>query len=219
MGRDDIGRAQKAARRADISGSGPTRRGESNAPGALSPFQMFGEAMLTGILVAVASLPIVTLPVALAAGSRHLRAFIRGDASHWATFWREIRTGIAGSAGLGLGLVALSLVFVANTALARTGALPGGVAIAWITGAVTVAAATGIVLAGTVWDPHTGWLPALRAVPALAGADPLGTLLFVVSIVLVVFLTMVLVPLIVPLLGCVALAMVAIPMRKGQRPQ
>lgn len=214
MGRN-VTRAQKEARRADLSGSGPTRRGESDAAGALSPFQLFGEAMLTGILVAVASVPIVTLPVALAAGSRHLTAFIRGDASPWATFWREIRAGLAGSAGLGLGLVALSLVFVANTALARTGALPGGVAIAWITGSVTVAFATAIALAGTAWDPETGWIPALRAVPTLAGADPLGTVLFVVSIVLVVFLTMVLVPLIVPLLGCLALAMVAIPMRRG----
>jgi hypothetical protein len=215
MGRNTTTRAQRAARQADISGSGPTRRGESDAPGALSPFQMFGEAMLSGILVTVASLPIVTLPVALAAGGHHLRAFIRGDASHWATFWREIRAGLAGSACLGLGLLALSLVFVANTALARTGALPGGVAIAWITGAATVALATAIVIAGTAWDPETGWLAALRAVPALAGADPLGALLFVVSIVLVVFLAMVLVPLIVPLLGCLALAMVAIPMRRG----
>ena len=214
MGRN-LTREQKAAQRAAISGSGPTRRNDSDAPVPVAAFQMFGEAMLTGILVAVASLPIVTLPVALAAGARHLRAFIRGDASHWADFWREIRAGIAGSAGLGLGLLALSLIFVANTALAKTGALPGGVGIAWLTGAVTVAAATAIVMAGTVWDPETGWLVALRAVPALAGADVLGAVLFVVSIVLVVFLTMVLVPLIVPLLGVVALAMVAIPMRKG----
>jgi hypothetical protein len=79
----------RAARRADASGSGPTleERDPVRYPGAKGAFALFGEVLLTGLLVTVAGLLVVTLPAALAAGIRHLRRYAGAEQSHVRTFW------------------------------------------------------------------------------------------------------------------------------------
>jgi hypothetical protein len=209
-------REEKAARRADLSGSGPVReeRAPLRFPGATGAFALFGEALLVGLLITVGGILLVTLPAALAAGIRHLRRYLNAEASPQRRFWRDYLAAMPG--GLVVGLVALPLVLllVLDIDLANSGALPGGAAIAvvgWI-GLAVVAVA--LLSAAGAWTPDSGWRPALRRVPAAAVADPGGALFLVAAAGLVGLLTWVLVPLVIPALGCAALAVVAIPARR-----
>ena len=47
-----------------------------------------------GILVAVASLPVVTWPAALAAGASHLRRFLRGESATVRQFVGDVRRAV-----------------------------------------------------------------------------------------------------------------------------
>ena len=68
-------------------------------------FALFGEVLLTGVMVFVLSLPVLTLPAALVAGIRHLRRFTNGEGSSVAGLWRDFRDALWG--GVGVALVAL----------------------------------------------------------------------------------------------------------------
>ena len=71
-------KAEQAAVREARSGAGPTREGAEPGrnPGAAAKFGLFGEVLTVGLLMALISLAVVTLPIALAAGIRHLRRFV-----------------------------------------------------------------------------------------------------------------------------------------------
>ncbi|WP_240659004.1 DUF624 domain-containing protein, partial [Microbacterium sp. CPCC 204701] len=152
-------RELRAARHADASGSGPTldEREPARFPGAKGAFALFGEVLLTGMLVLAGGLAVLTLPAALAAGIRHLRRYVNAEASHARTFWQDYRRALPG--GLVVGLVALvvALVLVLDIDLAGSGALPGGPAIAVIGWAGVVAGAVALLTAAGSWTPERGW--------------------------------------------------------------
>ncbi|HEX5729580.1 MAG TPA: hypothetical protein VFX99_09150, partial [Microbacterium sp.] len=64
------------------------------------------------------------------------------------------------------------------------------------------------------WSREAGWRAALRNAPAALVADLRGMLFLAAAAALVCVLTWVLVPLVIPALGCAALAVVAIPARR-----
>jgi hypothetical protein len=206
---------QRAAKRADRSGSGPTRSDAPPArfPGATSAFGLLGEVLLVGVLVTVASLPIVTLPVALAAGVRHLGRFLRAEASPLRQFWRDLRAALVGGIGIGAIVVVLAAVLVLDVVLANTVALPGAEAIAIVGWVGLALVATALCSAAGRWSPETGWLAAVRGVPRAWRADVAGALYLVATVVFAGVVTWQLAPLIIPALGCVALAIFAVPQR------
>lgn len=53
-----------------------------------------GQVLWVGILVAVASLPVVTWPAALAAGASHLRRFLRGESATVRQFVGDVRRAV-----------------------------------------------------------------------------------------------------------------------------
>src|SRR3954470_23993863 len=105
-------REARAARRADLSGSGPTleERPAARFPGATAKFALLGEVLLVGLLVTLVSLPLVTLPAALATGIRHLRRYIAAEGSPLAAAWRDLRAAFPG--GLVVGMAGLVLVLL-----------------------------------------------------------------------------------------------------------
>ncbi len=216
MGAIATKREYRAARRADASGSGPTleERPAARFPGATGAFALFGEVLLVGVLVTVAGLAVVTLPAALAAGIRHLRRYVDAEASPARAFWRDVRAALPG--GLVVGTVALVVagVLTLDIVLANSGALPGGGAVGAIGWIGAVAAATLLLAAAGAWSPETGWRGALREGRAALGADLRGALYLAATAVFVGVAAWMLVPLIVPALGCAALAVVAIPVRR-----
>lgn len=212
-------REARAAVRGDRTGSGPTLGDAPRLrhPGAAGAFALLGEVLLIGLLMSVVSLGVVTLPVALAAGIRHLRRYVAAEDSRYAFFWHDVRAGLLPGAAVGAVAVIVSLVLVIDIDLARSGFLPGGVlveAVGWAgLGVVTV----GMLLAASAWHPQGGWRAAIRAVPAAARADAFGVVYLVATVGFVGVVTWALPPLFIAAIGCAALAVVAIPARPRRR--
>ncbi|WP_347976871.1 DUF624 domain-containing protein [Microbacterium sp. ProA8] len=209
----------RAARRADASGSGPTleERDPVRYPGAKGAFALFGEVLLTGLLVTVAGLLVVTLPAALAAGIRHLRRYAGAEQSHVRTFWQDWRRALPGGVVVGIVAVALAVLLLLDIDLANSGALPGGPLIAVIGWAGLLIAAVAVLLAAGAWTPERGWRPAVRGIPSSIARDPIGAAYLAAAAVLVVVMTWMLAPLVVAGLGCAAFAVMAVPARRGRR--
>jgi len=212
-------RELRAAKRADASGSGPAleERPPARFPGATGAFALFGEVLLTGVLVAIAGLGVITLPAALAAGIRHLRRYLNAEASPVRFFWRDVRAALPGGLLVGLAGVLLAGLLLLDIDLAGSGMLPGGPAIAVIGWIGLVVGAVVLLSAAGAWSPELGWRAALSTVPASLRGDLRGALFLAATAVFVGVTTWMLVPLIVPALGCVALAVVAIPERRRAR--
>jgi len=211
----------RAARRAALTGSGPTRDDgatEARFPGARSAFGLLGEVLLIGVLIALVSLPVLTLPAALAAGVRHLRRFLRAEDSALEWFWRDVRASLVGGVGVGAASVVTAVVLALDIDLAASGMLPGGPVVGLIGWAGLAALVLVLFTAAGRWTPEAGWLGAVRAVPDALLADLAGAAYLLATAVFAAVVTWQLVPLIVPALGCAALAIVAVPERPRRRP-
>lgn len=207
---------ERTAKRIALSGIGPSGHHVLNSrwPGATGAFGLFGEVLLIGLLVFVVAVPVVTLPLALAAGTRHLRRYLLAEDSGLALFWRDVRAGLPG--GLLVGLTALAAVGILalDLALASSGALPGGMIVGvagWIGLAVV---ALGISVTARTWDPATGWKRAIRAARREMKADMVGMLYLLIACGFVVLVTWQLPPLLLPGLGVLVLAILAVPERR-----
>ena len=213
-------RDRRAAIRADRNGSGPAleERDPVRFPGAGAKFALFGEVLLVGLLVTVVGALVVTLPVALAAGIRHLRRYVAAEDSRVRLFWGDVRRGILPGLVVGLVVAALAVVFLLDIDLARSGFLPGGPVIEIVGWMGLSALAIAVLSLAQQWSPEIGWRGAVRRVPAAIADDPIGAVYLLVAAALVVFLTTsVLVPLFPAALGCALLAAVAVPERRRRR--
>ena len=210
-----ISREQRAARRLDRDGIGPVLhdRRVGAWPGAAGGFALWGEVLLTGIMVTIASLGVVTLPAALAAGSRHLTRYARSESSRWAEFWADVRAALPGGVGIGAVAAVLGTVLAVDISLARAGMLPAAAAIEAVSWLGLIAAGTVLLAAAGQWDQHAGWRAAvMRGLSQLRG-DIGGAAYLVVTVAFVGVCTWALPALLVPALGCAAIATVAIPAR------
>ncbi|MCC2594040.1 hypothetical protein LKO27_11550 [Tessaracoccus sp. OS52] len=208
-------RARRAARRAELDGSGPVReeRAPEQNPGAVGKFGLFAEVLQVGLLVSLVGLLVVTLPAGLAAGVRHLRRFVAAEDSSMSLFWDDVKRALLPGAAVGAVFLALVGVLLLDINLARSGLLPGGVmveVVGWVGLAVLAVA---LLAAAGAWNPADGWRGALRRVPGLVVADVPGALYLLATAGFVVIVTWALFPLLLPALGCAALAVVAIPGR------
>jgi len=177
-------------------------------------FALFGEVLMVGLLITVGGVLLVTLPAALAAGIRHLRRYLNAEGSPQRQFWRDYLKALPG--GLVVGVVGLGLVglLILDIDLANSGALPGGMVIALVGWVGLAAVAVTLLAAAGSWTRDLGWRAAVRGVPASLAADVTGVLFLIATAVFVCVLTWVLVPLVIPALGCAALAVIAIPERR-----
>ncbi|MFH8251977.1 hypothetical protein ACH3VR_16550 [Microbacterium sp. B2969] len=206
----------KAARRDDVSGAGPTleERPPARFPGMAGAFAFFGEVLATGLLILAAGILVVTLPAALAAGIRHLRRYLAAEGSPVRLFWSDLKAAIVGGLLVGFAVVVLSLVLALDIVLANSGALPGGPVIGAVGWAGLVATATALLFAAAAWTPEHGWRGAVRSIPSAATADAIGTLYLAAAAFFVGLSAWMLPPLVIPALGCAALAVIAIPARR-----
>lgn len=209
-------RQSKLARRAALNGSGPVphETAPPRWPGAVSTFALLGEVLLTGILVTAGSLLVVTFPAALAAGIRHLRRFLEGKDSRAGSFWRELLAALPGGLAVGGAALVPAVVLLLNIRLASTGALPGGSLVGPASWGVLAFLVLFTAAMAAQWTPDAGWRPTLRLSLRALTSDPGGALYVFAAVVFAGIVTWQLVPLIVPALGCVVLAVVAAPERR-----
>lgn len=212
-------RAHRAAKREARSGAGPTVAGIEPGvnPGATAKFGLFGEVLTVGLLMSIIALGVVTLPIALAAGIRHLRRFVAAEDSRTALFWEDVRAGILPSLAVGVPAALIATVLTIDVVLAGSGALPGGEAIAVVGWAGLLALSVAVLLAAGAWSPSLGWKDAVRAVPAAIRADAAGAAYIAAAAVFTGVVTWALAPLFIAGVGCAALAVVAVPGRRRRR--
>jgi len=210
-------RQARSARLQAVSGVGPTDTAAGAWPGAKQRFALFGEVLLTGIIVLILSLPIVTIPLAIAAGKRHLMRFLRADGSQLALVAGDLREGFVGGVGIGCAWLAITGVLLVDLLLVGSGALPGGVAVGAIA-AVLLAAVTVLMLwVAAFWTPARGWRASVRVGLAALRTDAVGSVYLVVAAGLVVLFTWMLPPLVIPAFGCLCFAVAAISVRNAAR--
>lgn len=183
-------------------------------PGAVNRFALFGEVLWVGILVVACSLPLVTLPAALAAGIRHLRRYLVAEASGVGLFLRDVRRALPGGLVVGFASTALAALLAADLLLASSGALPAGELVGAVGVAGLVALGLALVVAAAGWTTDGGWRAALRTLPARIGADAVGSAYLVVAVVLTAVVAWQLAPLVVPGMGCLVFATVAVGERR-----
>lgn len=209
-------RAHRAAKREARSGAGPTVAGVEPGvnPGATAKFGLFGEVLTIGLMMTIVALGVVTLPIALAAGIRHLRRFVAADDSRAALFWEDVRAGILPSLAVGVPAALIATVLTIDVVLAGSGALPGGEIIAVVGWVGLLALAVAVLLAAGAWSPAHGWRAAVHAIPAAVRADAVGAAYLAAAAVFTGVVTWALAPLFIAGIGCAALAVVAVPARR-----
>ncbi|MFJ8148460.1 hypothetical protein ACIQ8D_21245 [Streptomyces sp. NPDC096094] len=197
----------------EVRAKSGTERGESRfAQG----FALFAECLLTGVWIAVASLPLVTYPAAFAAGARHLGRRLAHERGGWREFTADFRAAVRRGWLVGLaGWAALAAVWVDVQAV-RSG-LPGGPFV----GAVGVLALIGAAVAGlraaAAWRPGSSWRSLLAQAGRRTVLDPAGSFLIVGGLAVVVCSAWFSAPLAVAVLGAVAAAAVAVEERYRRR--
>ena len=201
------GDARRRARQARAAGADGTAL---RWPGAADRFALFAEVLWTGLLVTLLALPLVTLPLALAVGARHLRRFILDEPASLRTALAEGRTGLVRALPVGLAAVGAGGVLALDLALVAGGALPGGAAVGAVCAAALAAGLVVLLTACTLWSPEARWGALLREAASLAVRDPRGSGALVVALVLTAVVTWQLAPLVVPALGCTVFAAVAV---------
>lgn len=179
-------------------------------------FALLGEVLLTGVIVAVLALPVLTLPAALAAGINHLRRYVNDEGSPFIAVWRDARHALAG--GIGVAVVALLGAAAALFAVGLAGADPGpaGTVMSVVARLGLGIIATAVVMAAGAWTRDGGWRRAVRGLRDRLDEDPAAALYLFLAVALAAVLTWQFLPLLVPSIGVVTLAVVAVERRSGR---
>ncbi|WP_348786475.1 hypothetical protein [Leifsonia sp. NPDC080035] len=174
----------------------------------------FGEMLVVGLAVTALSLPIVTAVPALAAGVRHLEGHLtdRPDSvrSLFSLAWSAIRSGWLS----GLASAAVVGMLLVNVALGVQGLVPGGGALAVVSGVLAAAVAVVACRVAALWAPGSRWGSLWREGAALAVGDPVGSLLVLAGLGVGLVVAWMLPPLIVIAPGLTAVALVAAERRR-----
>jgi hypothetical protein len=176
-------------------------------------FVLFGECLLAGLLTFALALPLVTLLPALAAGCAHIRAHVDGETTSVRAYFARFGDAFPGSVPFSLAAVAAFAVVTVDGLLLRT-AVPGGAFVAAFCGLAAAALSVVLLRAAATWSPGSSWRHLVREAAARAAtSDPSGSLLLVMALALLVIVTWQLLPLAVPMVGCVLMAAVAVERR------
>ncbi|AEN08867.1 hypothetical protein K373_05694 [Streptomyces sp. DvalAA-21] len=185
-------------------------------PRFMDRFGLFSECLLTGVWIALAALPLLTFPAALAAGTRHLRRHLAGERGGFRAFVTDARAAARGGWLVGASVGAAGVLLLTDLAAVRAG-LPGGP----LVGAVGILALIGllvaVVRAAARWEPGDTWRALLADAGRCTVRDPAGSLLLVCGMAVVVLSGALVLPLAVPVLGALAAAATAVEARRSAR--
>ncbi len=169
----------------------------------------FSDCLLTGLLVALASVPVVTAAPAFAAGCRALDRTRRGIGRPlWSTFWADFRETARGGSLFALGCLAAVAVFAVDLEVA--GSMPGAGVLGpalWVLAAV--AAVVAVRTCAVVAAGEPSWRRAVGTAARETAAAPGNALLLAGAAGLAVVLVWMLPILALVVAGPLALAAVA----------
>ncbi|MFF3614139.1 hypothetical protein [Streptomyces sp. NPDC002580] len=179
-------------------------------------FALFAECLLTGVWIALASLPLVTFPAAFAAGARHLRRRTAHEGGGWREFVADFRASLRGGRLVGAAAWAGAAVVRVDVQAVRAG-IPGGPLVGAVGIFALIGGAVSVLRAAAVWEPGARWRELLADAGRRSVLDPAGSFLLVAGLVVVVCSALLAAPLAVPVLGAVAAAAVAVEERRRRR--
>lgn len=200
-------------------------------------FALLAECLLVGVYVLIGSLPVVTLPAALAAGCAHLRRHLAGGRTDVGRFARDWWAAVRDLWVLGLAAVVLGVILTVNVQVAASGLLPGGVVVRWVSLAVGAVGAVVVLRVAGRWSmsdddaaapDHSADTDRPSGAPRGRGAvylvplaarvareDPTGSLLLLLALGLCGLLIWMLAPLAVVVGGLLSLAVIAVESRNA----
>ncbi|NLT55183.1 MAG: hypothetical protein GXX79_11635 [Actinomycetales bacterium] len=190
---------------------GPASDGTA-ARGVESGLALFADCLVTGVMVALAGLPLVTAYPALVAGCAVLRDGVRdrpvGPRRYALRLRQVLRTGPAGWVVPPL----VCGVLLVDAGAVAAGVPGSGALTVLLAGTASVAVVLALRVAGS-WRPHATWSAVVRPAARHLLGDPGGSVLLWLAAVVAVTIA-VLVPITVLLLGgALALAAVAVDTR------
>lgn len=192
---------------------------ERVAPDAMRRFggggiSAFAEMLVIGLGITALALPLVTIVPALAAGTRHLDEHLEHRADSLRDLfrlgWQAIRSGWL----FGLASLAVLALLLINVALGTQGLVPGGAALAVVSGVLAVVVMVVVCRVASLWTPGSSWAALWRSGRTLAIEDPIGSLLVLVGLMVSVTVVWMLPPLIVIAPGLLAVSIVAAERRR-----
>ncbi|MDA1360198.1 DUF624 domain-containing protein [Glycomyces luteolus] len=175
------------------------------------------ECLLTGVWVVLAALPVVTVPAALAAGARHVAAYVDGESSGWGGFWADFRVAWRESWRAGLAVVGAGLLLGLNLLVLAQEGVPGRPGFALATFAVAGLAAAVLLRAAAAWVPGVRWRSLSAGALEEARGDVSGTGVLLGGVAVLAVCAWALWLLVVPMSGCLVGAAVAVRRRRIAR--
>ncbi|GAA1848806.1 hypothetical protein [Myceligenerans crystallogenes] len=188
-------------------------------------FALLAECLLVGVYVLIGSLPVITLPAALAAGCAHIGRHLAGERTDLARFARDWWSAVKDLWLLGVAALVLAVLLTVNVQVAASGALPGGDVVRWVSLAVGAVGAVVVLRVAGRWSRVNGksdddGARARDLVPLaarVAREDPTGSLLLLLALGLCGVLIWMLAPLVIVVGGLLSLAVVAVEHRHERR--
>jgi hypothetical protein len=174
----------------------------------------FGEMLVIGLVITALSLPLVTAVPALAAGTRHLERHLAHKRDSIRDLlslgWQAIRSGWL----FGLASLLVIVLLLINVELGARGAVPGGGALAVVSGVLAAAVAVLVTRVASLWEPGSSWTALWRSGRMLALTDPIGSGYVLAGLAVGAVIVWMLPPLIVIAPGLLAVALVAAERRR-----
>lgn len=178
--------------------------------GGTSRFALFAQALLVGAMVAVVSIPLVTLVPALCAAVRHLRRFLLGQGDSMRNLVADLWLAIRELWWVGAGLVLVLAVLGFNIWLAQSGVLPAGTLVTAVNAALAAAVCVVALRLSATWTASGRAWADLRAAARRSGPDVAGTALLFSALVIAAVLIWMLRPMLLIVGGLLALAALAV---------
>jgi hypothetical protein len=184
-------------------------------------FAFFGEVVITGGLVAVLSLPLVTALPALAAGSGHLRRHLNGESVRVADALREFAVASRGLWRAALGFTGAAVLLLWNLSLGQAGVIPGSGGVMAVSVVLMVAWLVLLLRTAAAWRAddearHGGAL--VRGAAEHGWRDPVGSVLLAFACAMCGVFVWMLLPLLLVTGGLLSLAAVAVDLRRRPLP-
>ena len=178
---------------------------------------LFGEVLLTGVLLAVLCLPLVTALPALAAGAGHLRRHLNGEKDGFGGLLRDFAAACRALWPAVLGLCGVALLLLWNLSLAEAGLLPGSAGVRLVMLLLLAAWASLLLRTAALWRPGRRAREVVAEAAERGLDDPAGSVLLAVACVLCGVFVWMLLPLLLIAGGLLALAAVAVDLRHRAR--
>lgn len=179
-------------------------------PHGSSSFALFAEVLLVGLVVAMLSIPVLTVLPALGAGVVHLRRHLDGRSDGIMDLLRLFVVACRGVWLVSVAGVAAVVVLGFNLWLLRTAVgdafrVPG-----IVSGLVLAALAVVLLRSAGGWRPGSAWWPTVRAAARRSREDLRGTGMLLIALVLAGVIVWMLVPLALVVGGLLTLAVLAV---------